>query len=404
MPPSAALLTQRRANVAEALITGVLVLAAGVDNPNPRTNGYRDDGDLYYLTGLDVPGSWLILMTRNGQVESATLYLPDNASEPTTRASAVTGIATVRCASAFAADLRRLLGANGLMLLLQWENPARLDSVVAELYALWGWQHYYNGLRPRTVKDASEIERLRTAADITSRSIVESVATVRAGRTEGDVAAAILARFAAHGTARAGFPSIIASGPNALDAHYGGRTRALASGELVVVDVGAEYGRYTGDVTRTFPVDGVFSPRQRALYELVLATQQTVIDSIRPGVTLNQLNSISRAYLRAHSGTLCGIRTCEEYDSFFVGHSLGLNVHDVAPGTLVPGMVLTVEPAIRLPADSLGVQIEDDVLVTATGHELLSGAAPRTVQAIEALFASVRGLAARDPRGAGVFP
>ncbi len=399
MPPSPAVLAQRRIRLAETR-SGVLVLAAGVADPDPQNNGYRDDGDLYYLTGLDLPGSWLILVMSGGLLESATLYIPDAApaAGPTVRAADVTGIAAVRCASDFAADLRTLLAGSTVPLVLQWENPARLDPVVEELRALWGLPTYSNGLYLRTVKDAPEIERLRTAADITSRSIVEAIAEVRAGRTEGDVANAILARFAAHGAPRASFPSIVASGPDALDAHWAGKGRTLASGELIVVDVGAEYGRYAGDVTRTFPVGGVFSARQKALYELVLATQQTVIDSIRPGVALTHLDTIARAYMRAHSDTLCGARTCDQFDTYYIGHGVGLNVHDPWPWILAPGTVLTVEPRIALPADSLAVQIEDDVLVTAAGHEILSSAAPRSVKDVEALLAGARGLRAGGPR------
>ncbi len=394
MPPAAAVLAQRRATLAQRS-AGVLVLAAGVPEPKPEGNGYRDDGDLYYLTGLDLPGSWLVLVMRLGRVDSATLYLPDQApaTGPTVSASQITGIRAVRCASAFPGDLRGLFPMIQQPLVLQWENPARLDPLVDSLHALWGLQRYAYGLSQRAVKDASEIERLRRAADITSRSIVEAVAEIRTGRTEGDVAAAILARFAARGAPRASFPSIVGSGPNALDAHYAGRSRTLANGELVTVDVGAEYGRYAGDVTRTFPVGGVFSPRQKALYELVLATQQVVIDSVRPGVTLMHLDSIAMAYMRAHSDGLCGAHTCEEYDTYYIGHGLGLNVHDVLwpAQVLAPGTVLTVEPRIALPADSLAIQIEDVVLVTATGREILSSAAPRSVQDVEALLASVFG-------------
>src|SRR2546428_104493 len=128
-------------------------------------------------------------------------------------------------------------------------------------------------------------------------------------------------------------------------------------GDLVVMDAGAEWGQYTADVTRTFPVNGKFTPRQKAIYDLVLATQRTAFDSVRPGVTLRDLDRIARTYMRDHSGTLCGDRTCDTYFIHGLGHHLGMDVHDVnVPGRqrLAPGMVFTIEPGIYLPPASLG--------------------------------------------------
>src|SRR5438552_3538148 len=166
------------------------------------------------------------------------------------------------------------------------------------------------------------------------------------------------------------------------------RSRARGA-DLVVVDASAEGGQYTTDVTRTFPVNGRFTGRQKAIYDLVLATQRAAFDSVRPGVTLRDLDRIARTYMRDHSGTLCGDRTCDTYFIHGLGHHLGMDVHDVnVPGRqrLEPGMVFTIEPGIYLPQESLGVRIEDDVLVTAAGAEWLSGKAPRTTDEIERLM------------------
>jgi Xaa-Pro aminopeptidase len=141
-------------------------------------------------------------------------------------------------------------------------------------------------------------------------------------------------------------------------------------------------------VTRTFPVSGRFSARQKALYDLVLATQRAAFDSVRPGAGWGDLNRIARRYMKAHSGRLCGALTCDEYFVHGLGHWLGMSVHD--PGDedapFAPGMVVTIEPGIYLPAEGLGIRIEDDVLVTATGGEWLSAQLPRTTEAIERLM------------------
>jgi Xaa-Pro aminopeptidase len=169
--------------------------------------------------------------------------------------------------------------------------------------------------------------------------------------------------------------------------HYDKNRRRMEAGDLVVMDIGAEFGYLTADVTRTAPVSGTYTPRQRAIYELVLGAQQTAIDSVRPGMDIPRLNQIARAYLRAHSDTLCGrAATCDKYFVHGLSHWLGMDVHDVGDvrTPLAPGMVLTVEPGVYLAAEALGVRIEDDVLVTRDGHEVLSAAAPKRPDEIEA--------------------
>jgi Xaa-Pro aminopeptidase len=209
--------------------------------------------------------------------------------------------------------------------------------------------------------------------------------TVRPGMTEYEIEALIERGFRSRGAERLGFPSIIGSGPNSTTLHYDKNRRTIAAGDLVVMDVGGEYGYYSADVTRTVPINGKFTPRQRQLYDLVLATQQVGIDSVRPGMTVSQLNRISRAYMKANSGTLCGTTTCDTYFIHGLSHWLGMDVHDVGDYTMsfAPGMVVTEEPGIYIPDEQLGIRIEDDVLVTALGHDLLSSKAPRSPDAIE---------------------
>ncbi len=147
---------------------------------------------------------------------------------------------------------------------------------------------------------------------------------------------------------------------------------------------------YSADVTRTIPISGRFDRRQRELYELVLGTQQAAIDSVRPGTDLATLNRVARDYMRRHSGKLCGESGCERYFIHGLSHWLGMDVHDVGPYArrLEPGMVFTIEPGIYIPSESLGIRIEDDILVTPAGAEVLSSGVPRTVEEVERAMAA----------------
>jgi Xaa-Pro aminopeptidase len=185
-----------------------------------------------------------------------------------------------------------------------------------------------------------------------------------------------------------GYPSIVGAGVNGTVLHYDESRSQLKAGDLVVMDMAAEFGYYTADVTRTLPADGKFTARQRAVYDLVLGAQQAALDALKPGVTMMQLEGIARRYMQQNSRDLCGQRTCDAYFIHSLGHFLGMDVHDVGryDVVLAAGMVLTIEPGIYLPEEGLGVRIEDDVAVTATGYELLSGNVPRTADAIEAIM------------------
>jgi len=231
---------------------------------------------------------------------------------------------------------------------------------------------------------------------------------------EFQLEAEILHEFIVHGCREPAYPSIVGGGNNACTLHYTANNAELQDGDLVLIDAGAEYRGYAGDITRTFPVNGRFSPAQQTLYELVLKAQLAAIDKVRPG---NHWNDPHMAAVRVLTrgliklGILKGeYRTLMKnaaYRRFYMhrtGHWLGMDVHDVGDykidgiwRQLEPGMVLTVEPGLYIPAGSrgvakkwwgIGIRIEDDVLVTRNGCDILSKAAPKTVADIEALMAS----------------
>jgi Xaa-Pro aminopeptidase len=235
--------------------------------------------------------------------------------------------------------------------------------------------------RLRQVKDAAEVALLDRAIGATCAALSETMRSIEPGHYEYEAQAVIEYLFSRRGAQRPGFASIVGSGPNSCTLHYQENRRRMEAGDLVVMDVGAELYGYTADVTRTVPVSGTFTPRQREIYTLVLRAQEAGIAAAKPGVTLRQVDGAARAVI-----------TQAGYGRFFphgTSHWLGLDVHDVGAydRPLEPGMVLTVEPGIYLPDEALGVRIEDDVVITKDGCRLLSGGAPRDPGAIEALMA-----------------
>jgi Xaa-Pro aminopeptidase len=242
----------------------------------------------------------------------------------------------------------------------------------------------------RQIKDEDEIRRLRRAIGITGEALQETMREARPGMYEYELEGRVEYGFRQRGAERLGFPSIVGSGPNGTTLHYDENRRQTRPGELVVMDVGAEHGYYSADVTRTIPISGRFSRRQRELYELVLGAQQAAMDSVRPGSDLATLNRLARDYMRQHSGKLCGESGCERYFIHGLSHWLGMDVHDVGAYSrrLEPGMVFTIEPGIYIPAESIGIRIEDDILVTPGGAEVLSSGVPRTVEEVEQAMAA----------------
>ena len=410
--PAAALESRRQA-LYELLAPGIAVLRGSdrkAEYEYAQDSDFRQDNNFYYLTGLETPGSWLVLYKPAGGPGRTVLYLPepDGRSEtwtgpqigPGPEAVRLTGIGEVLPASQFRRDIIDGLGSGALGEVERLYLPSGGGSRLAgELVSLAGELELplvdLSGplAQLRLVKDSLELERLRRAIDITVEAQRAAMAGARPGMFEYEIEAVVEYVFRSQGAERVGFPTIVGSGPNSVILHYDKNRRRTGDADLVVIDAGAEYGYYTADVTRTFPVNGKFTSRQRAIYELVLATQQFVIDSVRPGMTPMQLNGLARAYLRDHSNGLCGARTCDRHFLHGVGHWLGMDVHDVGSYAtpLAAGMVLTIEPGLYLADENLGVRIEDDVLVTETGHEVLSSGAPRTVEEIEALVGSKAG-------------
>lgn len=404
---TAAVAARRRAVLARIGRGVALVPAAhprDLERESFQDSDFRQHNTFFYLTGLETPDAWLLLAASGPDTTETALFLPprDPRQErwtglrlgPDGAAARLSGIARVLPLDSLprgvSAAWRRTRGPVYVPL----DQTTRHERRVLELVFAEGFDGAVTGrdvrnLRPivdslRMVKDADELARLRRAIAITVEGHLAAMRAARTGLWEYQLESVIEGAFRWHGADRVGFPSIVGSGPNSTTLHYDVNRRQMQDGELVVIDIGAEWGQHTADVTRTIPVNGRFTPRQKAIYDLVLGAQRAAFDSTRPGVTLAQLNRIARAYLKAHSGRLCGDETCDAYFIHGLSHHLGMEVHDVSVGgPLRPGMVFTIEPGIYLPDEQLGVRIEDDVLVTPTGAEWLSDGAPRTAEAIE---------------------
>jgi Xaa-Pro aminopeptidase len=376
-------LAARRAALLDSIGSGIAVLRSAevrsIERDYPQESDYREDNDFFYLTGLEAPGGWLVLVARPGSHDRVILYLPqpDSVRErwagsrpvPGAEAARLSGIGTVRAAAGAELEIPEL------------GPPVRITDLSVKLAQL------------RLIKDADEVARLRRSIAITGDGLREAMQIAKPGIYEYELEARVEYAFRRAGAARLGFPSVIGSGPNSTTLHYDLNRRQTREGDLVVMDVGAEFGYQTADITRTIPVSGRFTPRQRALYDLVLGAQAAAIDSVRPGTDIQQLNRVARDYLRTHSDTLCGPAPCDRYFTHGLSHWLGMDVHDVGSyaSVLAPGMVLTVEPGIYIPEEQLGIRVEDDVLVTASGREVLSSGIPRAAQDVEAVMRGGRG-------------
>ncbi|QDQ27327.1 M24 family metallopeptidase [Chitinimonas arctica] len=431
----------RRATLNQRLQAGLLVLpTAPVRNRNSDCDyGYRYDSSFFYLTGFYEPDAVLVMQV--GEKPHATLfcqpknelreiwdgflYGPDAAREQF-------GLDAAYPIDQLDARLLDLLAGQQRLyfpigLDEKWDR--RLIGLVGQVHArartgvtapveFIDVRGAINEMR--LFKDESEIAIMREAGRISAQAHTRAMQTTRPGQFEYEVEAELLYHFYKQGSRYPAYGSIVAAGANATCLHYHENNHRMAAGELLLIDAGCELHGYAADITRTFPVSGKFSGPQRDIYELVLAAMNASFDKVKPGEsriayhdaavrTLTQ-GLIDLGILK---GTVDGLIEAEAYKQFYMhgtGHWLGLDVHDAGEykidgnwRKLEAGMALTVEPGLYfrpLLADSpshyvqvperflhIGVRIEDDLLVTADGHENLTALTPKTVAEIEQVMA-----------------
>jgi Xaa-Pro aminopeptidase len=384
---------ERRQKLMQRLGGGVAVLYSRGEEDR---DGFLQDSDFHYLTGVDDPGAVLVL-SPDERVYKEWLFLKprDQDDERWHGERADIGDA-LRKATGFERILRTTaLNARMVALLrntrtLHQINQAELGKTAPERELYGKLQAAIpeidvkdrTDLLPylRSVKEARELERMERAVQATLSAHRVAARAIRPNVQENWVEGLIGLEFKRAGAVRPAFSSIVGSGRNSTVLHYPKHDQAIAPGSLVVVDIGADYGHYAADVTRTYPADGTFTAEQRAVYEVVLRAQQAAMDMIRPGVYYEDLNRKAEQVIAA-----AGYR---DYFIHGLGHFVGLDVHDAGlySKPLEAGMVITVEPGIYIPQKALGVRIEDEVLVTPKGHRLLSDGVPRDPAGIEKLM------------------
>jgi Xaa-Pro aminopeptidase len=245
----------------------------------------------------------------------------------------------------------------------------------------------------REIKSPGEIAFLKQAIDLSLDSHLAAMKMMRPGLYEYQIAAKMVEVHAMGGSEAEGYAPIVGAGPNSVVLHYDKLSRKIEDGDIVVLDVGAQYSGYSADITRTLPANGKFTPRQREIYDIVLGAQNAAMAALKPGVNLckkgdNSAYKISYEYINTHGKDRHG-KSLGQYYIHGLGHDIGLDVHD--PGEncqpLQSGMVVTMEPGIYIPEENLGVRIEDDVLITESGYKLMSARLPRDPVEIEKIMA-----------------
>lgn len=302
--------------------------------------------------------------------------------------AARTGFEYVLDAAEFAAKLKELAGEDRAV---HWLAKTEGAGIVRETLGAARTLHALElpAARVRMVKSPAEIARIQRSVDATMDAHRAAWKRTKAGLYEYQVATTMAATYFEQGCERHAYLPIVASGPNSIVLHYGANKRRMDSGELLLMDVGAECADYAADITRTIPVNGRFTPRQREIYEIVLGAQKAAIAAAKPGMRFTgrepgTLNRVALDYVDSHGKDRHG-ESLGKYYLHGLGHHVGLEVHDATdPGvTLAPGMVITIEPGVYIAEENIGVRIEDVVLITETGARVLSSSLPREAADIE---------------------
>lgn len=429
----------RRARLMAQLPAGGLAIVPGASMRHRNRDveyPFRQDSDFYYLTGFNEPDAVLVLLPgrsdgetvlfcqgrdpemeiwngyRTGPEGAIQHYGLDEAHPVDEIDKRLPELIDGRRSICYSIGSDEALDNRVRQWLKAVRSRARQGAVApTELVMLDPLLHEL-----RLFKSEAEIGLMREAGRISAQAHVRAMQQCRPGLFEYQLEAEISHHFAMNGCHLPAYSSIVGGGANGCILHYTENRDALCAGDLVLIDAGCELEYYAGDITRTFPVDGQFSPEQKQLYELVLRTQLACIERVRPGVLWNEVHDLSvhmlteglvaLGLLEGEVDTLIETGAYREFYMHRLGHWLGMDVHDVGDyrvegewRPLQPGMVMTVEPGLYVSPHNegveprwrgIGIRIEDDVLVTETGGEVLSAAAPKSVAEIEQLMAKAR--------------
>ena len=396
---------------------------------------FRQDSDFFYLTGFNEPDALAVFIPEREQgeyilfcrefdekkalwegahagLEGATAHYEANDAFPIDDlADILPGLLENKAKVFYPMGRNSELDHN----LLEWINHIRSQSrtgVTApnDLSSLDVILH-----EMRLLKSIGELKLMRRAAEVSAAAHIKAMQACKAGLFEYQIEAELVHHFIQNGLRAVAYPSIVAGGKNACTLHYTENNSKLKNGDLLLIDAGAECDHYAADITRTFPISGSFTEPQKQLYQLVLDAQTAALEQIQPGLPWNNAHDASVEVLTkglVELGLLKGkvkkLIKDEKYKQFYmhrIGHWLGMDVHDVGDykvnqewRLLEAGMVLTIEPGLYIPVDcktvdekwrGIGIRIEDDVLVTSQGHEVLTSGVPKSITEIEALMQAV---------------
>ena len=398
---------QRREKLRKQL-PGVLVLFGEKENEEELHYAFFQETNFLYLSGWDEPGA-ILLVTPEPNKESINyeqlakvpreiLFLPDRDlrrerwtsrklgpldSEVRER----TGFASVLPAGKFESTLREVLEYYPNLVTLTKTPGAETLAKLAPMRTILDAKQGIGRLR--LVKSDEEVAKIQKTTDASVNAHLAAWKAIAPGEYEYQIAAVMVGSYMAAGCQRSAYSPIVGSGFNSTVLHYSKNSRRMDAGEVTVMDVAAECDNYASDITRTVPVSGKFTARQREIYEIVLGAQKACMDAVKPGVPMSKLTSIARDYIGSHGKDLHGA-SLGKYFIHGLGHPVGLDVHDPGDPQLVlaKNMVITIEPGIYIPEESIGVRIEDTILVTSDGYKNMSGALPRDPDEIERALAS----------------
>lgn len=391
---------------------------------------FRQDSDFYYLTAFNEPDSWLILSNQTPDCLRAMAVRPSDPEKEIWHGRRL-GLSGAEQAYELDACFSVEDIDDALVTMLDkhehvyWslghhsESDSILNNVLSTLKAsraaqaphtIIDWQPLVHKMR--LVKSNEELELMQYAADVSCAAHKRAMQFAHSGCYEYQLAAEIHHEFAMSGASAPAYNTIVGAGDNACILHYTENSDVISDGQLVLIDAGAEYQGYAADITRTFPVNGIFSTPQKALYQWVLDAQHHAIEHLVAGSSIVQVNNevieiltqglVDLSILSGNVESLIKDKTYRRFYMHGLGHWLGLDVHDVGKYkengqdiALKPGMVLTVEPGLYIPHEldipetyrGIGIRIEDNILITDEGNKVLTAKVPKTIEDIEALMA-----------------
>ena len=399
---------------------GVVVILAPLESMD-SVYEFRQADNFYYLSGITTPGAGVLIASAteakgdsSARPYTEILFLPPRnlrlekfegvqmgGDDP--KAPALTGFDHVEEMGKLPEEVAKLLATGPPVVFTEMASPSGLAPASEDMLGFLRHSNamvFFQDVKPmlsslRTVKDAGEIALIKKAVDASGAAHIAAMKAVKPNVKEYEISGLMQYEWTRRGCERPSYAPIVGSGHNSTVLHYSEDSNTMKAGDVVVIDAAAEYSMYAADITRTLPIGGHFTARQKEIYEIVLGAQEAAMAAFQSGKSTlmrdseNSLDKVAREYIKTHGKDLHG-QSLDQYFIHGLGHYIGLSVHD--PGDykvpLSPGMAFTIEPGIYIPEENLGVRIEDDFLVDADGKLVkLSAAVPSKVEDVEKAMA-----------------